>query len=127
MSMNIIRAANLSDGTQKTGTKAISADANVKLVNYSVPVAVDHQIIFPIDVSQVRAIHIQSDGALTLQTNDGTTPDDTLNLVADLPYQWCTADYNALLLTVDVVDIFVTNATSAAVSLTILVEYDATP
>lgn len=123
--MLITRGAAFETGLSKTKTKQVQADAQVLLSSYAIAAnQTDHEIVLAIDVSQVRAIHIQSDQDCTLETNSGSAADDTIALKANIPYQWCTNDYNSLLLTVDVTKIYITNTT--ALTLDILVEYDGT-
>jgi len=82
-------------------------------------------LIVAIDVSAVKFFRIHSTGAATIKTNDSGSPDDTITLVANQPYDYVPTDYSPFLLTVDVADIYVTNA--AEITLTIEVLQDATP
>jgi len=78
----------------------------------------DQQLTVAIDVSAVKGFLIVSEGgALTVETNNGTTPDDTLVLPAGRPYEWDTDSLDSFLLTADVTDLFLTNASGAAATL----------
>lgn len=79
------------------------------------------------DVSAMKALYIHSDQDVTLETNDGTTPDDAFTLNADQPILWGEDDSADNPLTVDVTGFFVTNASGAAATVTIAVLQDPTP
>lgn len=85
----------------------------------------DTQVFVTVDVSAVKYFRIHSTTAATIETNDGTTPDNTITLGANEYYEYATGDDAAFLLTVDVVNLFVTNAASTV--LTVEVCQDATP
>lgn len=84
----------------------------------------DREILLAIDISLLKLIVISSDRNVTIETNSASAPDDTLTLVAGIPYIWADGDYNALLLTDDVARIFVTNATSSPANIQILALVD---
>jgi len=87
----------------------------------------DLEVVFPLDVSAIKAIFIKSDQDITIETNDGSSPDDTLTLTADCPYIWHENSEYTNLLTADVTSLFVTNASGAAATLEIEAIVDATP
>lgn len=89
--------------------------------------ATDLQINIAIDVSAIKSVYIASDKAVTIETNSGSVPDDTLTLVADVPYEWQTDSYSACLLTVDVTKVYVTNSSGGTATLQIYCLQDATP
>lgn len=97
-------------------------------VSESVPTAsTDAGIVIAIDVSAVKAFYIVSSAAITVETNDGSSPDDTLNLLAGQPYVWHTGSYDSFLLTADVTVLYITNASGATANIEIRVLQDATP
>jgi len=87
----------------------------------------DMLVDLALDVSQIASIIILADQVLTLETNDGDTPDDTISLVANVPYVWNSDSYDDCPLTVDVTALYVTNASGSAATLKIECVYDATP
>lgn len=89
--------------------------------------ASDFEIQLPINVSDVLSFFLVSDQDVTIETNDGTTPDDTIELVAGKPYVWDVDDYSAFLLGTDVVSIFVTNNSGATATIYCLAGVDPTP
>lgn len=87
----------------------------------------DADIVIAIDVSAVKAFFIVSSAAITVETNDGSSPDDTLTLVAGQPYIWHTGSYDSFLLTTDVTVLYITNASGSTADIEIRVLQDATP
>lgn len=82
-----------------------------------------------IDRSQVKALCILSDKALTLEYNDGSGTQGSLALTADAPVIWYTGCGHAInnLLAADVTALYVTNASGATARLRIAILLDATP
>ena len=72
--------------------------------------AVDKQATIAIDVSVLKCLVLSCDKGLTIQTNDGTTPDDTLTLTANEPLIWWSTSGITCPLTVDVTDLYCTRA-----------------
>ncbi len=87
----------------------------------------DLQVNLAIDVSQLSHIFLLADGALTIQTNDGTSADDTITLAANKPLVWYSGCGMACPLTVDVTGLYLTNASGSTVNLQVRVQSDATP
>ncbi|HEB79266.1 MAG TPA: hypothetical protein ENI79_02165 [Rhodospirillales bacterium] len=87
----------------------------------------DMPVALTIDVSTIKSIFILSSTDLTLETNDGTTPADTINLKAGVAYMWNTDSADALKLTTDVTGLFLTNASGAAATFALEVIFDPTP
>lgn len=86
----------------------------------------DLEVVLPINVEAAKTIALLSDQNLTIETNDGTTPDDTINLIAGVPWIWHT-DGPLAALSEDIASIFVTNASGEDATLQILSLFDATP
>lgn len=93
---------------------AVPDDADDMLVNIA------------IDVDQVQMLYMHSDEDVTIETNNGTTPDDTINLLAGVPLVWHASSYFDNPLTVDVTTFYVTSGGVAA-TLVIEVLEDSTP
>lgn len=86
----------------------------------------DQEVAITIDVSQIQSFFMNSTKALTVETNNASTPTDTIVLVADTPYIWRTGDYHTLLLTADVTKLFLTNASGSTATFTLECVYDST-
>lgn len=101
-------------------------------VNVDVAVAdasTDFNVNVNIDVSALQSFHLQSDQDVTIETNNGTTPDDTFALKANKPLQWATGDVNAnpFASAVDVTSLKVTNASGSTANIKLRAIVDATP
>lgn len=89
----------------------------------------DLEIACPIDVTALKYLMIQSTRALTIETNDGDTPDDTLAIPANKIIEW-DVDQASIFpnpLGSDVTSVFVTLAGAVNAELTILAVTDPTP
>jgi hypothetical protein len=106
-------------------TDPVVIDASVEVANGQTDKVLS---IGGIDVSQLAAIWIDSNQAITLETNDATSPDDTIVLAANVPYIWQTGNPAPLLLTEDVASaIYCTNASGAAATIRLRAVQDGTP
>lgn len=88
----------------------------------------DLEVTWGADVSAMQAFLMVADGALTVETNSGSSADDTFNLVADTPIHWTTGSGITNPFTTDVTtNLFVTNSSGSSVTLTIKMIQDPTP
>lgn len=88
----------------------------------------DKQVTFELDQSAMQSIYIVSDQAVTIETNSGSTPTDTLTLAANIPVIWFTGSGLTNPITADITtDIYVTNASGSAANLQIVALTDPTP
>lgn len=91
----------------------------------SIGIGTDTQVNVAIDVSAVKSFYLLSDVAATIETNSGSSPTNTITLVAGIPYIWHSSSYDTFKLTGDVTALFVTNAAACALKMYVL--YDPTP
>jgi hypothetical protein len=70
----------------------------------------DGLVACTVDISQLKAVTIESDQDVTLETNDGSAADDTFALLANVPLFW-TSDYLAVagIFSADITALYVTN------------------
>jgi hypothetical protein len=87
----------------------------------------DYEINFDLDVSACKSFYLESDQDVTFETNDGSTPDDTIALKANEPYVWHSQSYDSFLLTTDVTSVFITNASGSTATIYCVALFDATP
>lgn len=87
----------------------------------------DYEIAFASDVSELKVLYIMSSQAVTFETNDGTTPDDTYSLTVNRPLVWCHDSYHDNPFGTDITSVFITNASGATAEITIYCLEDATP
>lgn len=87
----------------------------------------DYEINFDLDVSACKSFYLESNQAVTFETNSGAAPDNTISLRANEPYVWHANAYDSFLLTVDVTSVFITNASGATATIYCVALFDATP
>jgi len=113
------------------GEKAYSLSNGTYLhfPSLSIPgLTTDQEHVFAIDVSQIQILILLASVDMTLETNSGAAPDNTIALKANVPYVWLKDDsYDACKLTVDVTKIYLTNAGADDGTFEALVIYDSTP
>lgn len=96
----------------------------------SVPVAdsvTDQQILFAMDISQLKMFYMQSDQDLTIEFNSASVPAPLIALKAGIPFIWTTDTYYVNLFLVDITQIFATNASGSAATLELFSIHDTTP
>lgn len=115
-------------GRQIKKTQSITGTGRSGISGESVADAqTDAELGFTLDVSACKAFVINSTKNVTVETNNGSTPDDTLTLVANVPYVWHENSEHTFLLTTDVTALFVTNASGAAATIDVEAVFDSTP
>ena len=112
----------LSQSVEMTGTGEVNVDESIP--NDST----DLEITFLIDQSEMVSLYIESDQNITIETNSGGAPTDTLTLVANEPILWTTNSVHDNPLTADITaDIFITNSSGSTANLKWRALQDATP
>lgn len=112
---------------QPTTNPSYTGGSSVNL-NETIPAdSTDLDVVVALDVSAIKSLYLLSDKDLVIETNDGTTPDDTINLKAGIPYIWNTDSYDTCLLTTDVTKFCVTEENSEAAVLKMECLLDPTP
>lgn len=118
-----------SGGRSVAANKNYTGESQLSISRSVADSSTDFRIIASIDQSQITLIIMKSDQDITVETNSGSAPTDTIALKAGVPYVW-NADLNgyyANKITADVTDLYVTNASGAAALLELEVLTDATP
>ena len=87
----------------------------------------DKQVNIAIDVSELKLLYIHSDQNVTIETNSGGAPVNTITLLANKPLSWYLGCGLANPLTTDVTDFFITNAGDTAANVRIRTLIDETP
>ncbi len=111
----------IGSGSQFTGDIATS-------FNLSIPdSSTEFDCNFTLDLGNgLISLFILSNEVITLKTNTYATPDDTLVLVANVPYIWHTGWYDTTLFgTVDILELNADNASGSAATLQIETLVDA--
>lgn len=116
-----------SGGNTVTADNSYSGGAQVSLDESIPDSSTDLLVVVALDVSKIQSIYILSDQDMTLETNDGTTPADTINLLAGKPYIWHIGSYFTNLLATDVTAFYMTNASGSSAQLKMEAVLDPTP
>ncbi|MBW3538770.1 MAG: hypothetical protein KY476_00720 [Planctomycetes bacterium] len=108
-------------------TREVTASGEIVIEETIPDASTDLALTANIDVSALKSLYISSDQDITLETNSGAAPADTINLKADSPLTWDDESSFANPLTVDLTALFATNASGAAATLKFYALQDATP
>lgn len=101
------------DGDTSFSTSTTTTVTTVVTMEETVgPSVTDQAHVVGIDISELDVFYMVADGALTVQTNDGTTPADTFTLVANQPVIFLNGGTNPF--SADVTALYLTNASSTA-------------
>lgn len=116
-----VGAGQVGGSVEKTAGARVSMDVDV------VTATTDGLHVLTIDVSQVKSFFILSDKAVTIETNSGSSPGNTLTLTAGIAYEWYEGSAAAFALTTDVTALYITNSSGATARIQLEFIYDPTP
>lgn len=105
----------------------VTADTMVRQTISVAGSTTDKLVNIAIDVSELKVLYLYSDEDVMIQTNSGSSPNDTINLAAGKPCVWYTGCGITNPLTVDVTKFYLTNAGSDTATVEIAVLQDGTP
>lgn len=75
-----------SSAIASTGGLEINVDEAIPALSSDLAVA------FTADVSQLKSLYIVGSAAMTIETNDGGSPINTITLAANVPFVWTSQD-----------------------------------
>ena len=108
----------LTRGVRSGPDDAISEEEMIQsgeLTKYSEAIpenSTDLLVAATIDISQLKAVFIMVDQDMILETNDGSTPDDTFTLKANVPLIWSVDDPLPNPFSEDITALYLTNTTA---------------
>lgn len=108
-------------------SQSYSSSSRVSFTETVANSSTDYEIALTLDVTAVVSFFLMSDKNVTLETNSGSAADNTIALVANVPYIWNTGSYDAFLLDTDVTSVFITNASGASAIVQCEAVFDSTP
>jgi hypothetical protein len=83
---------------------------------------------FEVDQSAMNFLWIYSDQTITIETNNGAAPTDTIAVTATVPIEWQSGMLQSNPITGDITgNIYVTNSSGATATITIIIGQDPTP
>ena len=118
---------NISCGGDQITSSTTHTGTMVSMPAETCPTGSATQLIFPIDVSAVKAFSVLSTQNVTLKTNSSGSPDNTIALIANKPYTWTASMYDTFKLTTDVTSIYIANTSGSSADVTIMMIIDSTP
>ena len=101
-------------GVNRNFAKVYTADATDRREITVPDSTTDLEVAVEIDVSEIKSIYLHSTQNITLETNSGGAPVDTINLIANVPYSFTTDSYFTNLLATDVTAFFLTNSSGSS-------------
>ncbi len=111
-----------------TQTQSFVGSGEANIIDEVIADSVTDQLaVISIDVSAIKCIYLHATTNLTVETNDGGTPIDTIALLANDPYIFYIGSLNANKLTTDVTGLFLTNASGGSCTFNLRCVYDASP
>lgn len=122
----LLRFSSIFSLSSQTVDVESDGEDGVSILNLSVPNATtDMEVVFPVDKDLCKLLVITSDRAITVETNDGSTPDDTFNVVTTAP----TLYYPGIgyVLTADIASLFITNSSGGTATVKIRAAQDVVP
>ena len=114
-------------GKTYSKSNTFSDNAELHITKDVATAEANYEIDCTMAVAEISAVFINSTQDVILETNDGTTPDETINLVANVPYVWHENSYHVNLLATDITALFVTNTSGATATIDVHVLYNAVP
>jgi hypothetical protein len=115
------------DGGSVNSSKTYTASAQLS-IDESVPdSSTDLQVACDVDISEIEALILHSDQALTVEANSGAGSGGSVTLSADVPYIWTTDSPESLVFTADLTDLYLTNSSGSAARFRLECIYDPTP
>lgn len=115
-------------GLQTSLTQSYTNSAQVAIDEAVLDSTTDHPILVTLDVSALSAIYVVADQIVDFQWENATTgTPEWLARPANQPYVWHSNSLLVNLLTVDIVTLYVTNASGSTANVKIRALYDSTP
>lgn len=116
-------AGNESVSQQETVTADLETNLDVAVADGQTA----KQINIAIDISALKLLYIGSDKDVTIETNNSSTPDDTIAIKANIPLLWTPDCGFDCPLTEDVAALYLANASGAEAAFKVRTLQDATP
>lgn len=98
-----------SNSLNVSSSETLEGDVEVAISQTITASAANVEVLVALDVSALQSIVIKSSTDCTVKTNSSGSPDDTLTIVAGVPYVWTINSYEANQIGTDVSKIFITN------------------
>jgi len=114
-------------GQLNAGTKTYQGAASLEISEQIASGGTDILVNAAVKVADIKSVVITSDQDVTLETNSGGSPANTLTLKANVPYIWNTDCYDTLKFTVNITALYFTNGGANVANVEGRILYDPTP
>lgn len=115
-------------GTITEPQREYTAEAQIELDVAFASSDTDKQVTIDMDVSTITSVFAYADQPLKIETNDGSTPAETINLKKNIAYHWDSDSYDTNKFATDLTDFYLTpNSPAAAGTFKFRCIYDPTP
>lgn len=115
MSLSHIQQVTYTRGNTTITDRQTITSGSAIVIDEAVPTpSTDLQIACDVDVSQMKSCIMQCDQDVTVETNSGSSADETFALKAGAPYIWSTDACFTNKFATDLTDLFITNASGTA-------------
>ena len=111
-------------GRAVTQTITVSGEVSHSLSFAIVTATVDELIEIAFAVAKLKSIIIKTDQDVMLETNDGTTPQETINLTAAMALQWVSGEEGAIPFSGDITAFYFSNSSGETANIEIEALYD---
>ena len=123
MAFNVIFGLNVTAGTDAiTNDSTFSCQTKVYMEETVANGVSNQQHLVSLDISTLKVLAMVSDQDITVETNDGTTPDDSFSLTAGVPVTFKEGD--GAIFTADVTSLYLTNSSGSNATFTLLAGLD---
>lgn len=118
MSINHILTLKYQNGTDVLEHSVTSTAGAEKNVSEAISASqTDFAVAWTCDYSQLKSLYMYSDVAMTVETNSGSAPGQTIALAAGKPLAWYYGSGITCPITVDVTALFITNTTAGTLEI----------
>ena len=114
--------ASFQASTESTGGLEINVDETIPALSTDLAVA------FAVDVSQLKSLFILATAVMTIETNSGSAPGNTITLAAGIPFVWTSQsgmdlrDTAEAAITVDITGLFITSTAGGSLKIRSLID-----
>lgn len=118
---------NAGDGQIAGVVATVTGDSEVGFDGSIAGSGTDVEVDVAVLAAQIKALCLYSDQALTIETNSGSAPTETVTLTAHIPKVWKTGDVAACPFLSNVTKLYLTNGSATAANVKIRFLLDSTP
>lgn len=121
--MNITITQTIGDSGDTISASTTHAVQTIAKLKEAIPdSSTDLEFLIAIDVSALKVFYMCADQDITIETNDGTAPDETFSLLANKPITW--QEGETAIFGQDITALYATNSSGSSATLQIMLGVD---